>query len=105
MAALLDLRGDVTAGATVFTAWCSSCHVINGKGIQFGPELFEIGGKLSDEALYDAIIYPDKGINFGFEGYIIQLKDGSSLTGYITGETSSEVSLRDRMSTRLNSSH
>lgn len=94
MSVLLSIDGDITAGETVFTAWCSSCHVINGKGIQFGPELSEIGAKLSEEALYDAIIYPDKGINFGFEGYTVHLKDGSSLTGYITGETAAEVSLR-----------
>ncbi|MFS8615459.1 MAG: PQQ-dependent sugar dehydrogenase [Solitalea sp.] len=91
---LLGLRGDASAGAAVYTAWCSSCHVVNGKGIAFGPELSGIGAKLSEEGLYDAILHPDKGINFGYEGYTVTLRDGRTLTGYLTGETESGISLR-----------
>src|SRR5690606_41512261 len=78
-----------------------SCHLAAGTGIEFGPELSDIGNKLSKQFLYSNIIYPSAGINFGYEGYSFKMKDGKTYTGYILSRTEDE----DRKSTRLNSSH
>ncbi|HVV02517.1 MAG TPA: PVC-type heme-binding CxxCH protein, partial [Verrucomicrobiae bacterium] len=46
IAELAARKGDIAHGAQVFrseTATCSKCHQINGEGVDFGPNLSEIG--------------------------------------------------------------
>jgi len=63
-------------------------------GINFGPNLSEIGSKLSAEAMYTAILQPSAGISFGFEGYIFKLKNGTQLLGYIASQTEDEITVK-----------
>lgn len=91
---LVQRNGDPTNGKLIFTQTCNSCHLVNKNGTNFGPELSEIGNKLSKSGIYMAIIHPDAGISFGFEGYIIKLKDESVKVGFIISETEEEFELR-----------
>lgn len=91
---LVALEGDALKGKVVYERLCSTCHQVNGAGIDFGPDLSEIGNKLSKDGLYAAIIYPDAGINFGYEGYVVSLKDGTRVVGYITSKTENELQIR-----------
>ena len=50
-----------------------------------------IGGKLTKDALYEAILHPDAGISLGFEGYHIKLKDGSETMGIISSTTEDAI--------------
>jgi putative heme-binding domain-containing protein len=94
IAALLDKSGDVENGKVVFTNTCSNCHQVNGQGVNFGPNLGEIGSKLSKEAVYTSILFPDQGIGFGFEGFSFKMKDGTEAFGMITSETEDKVEIR-----------
>lgn len=91
---LVASTGDPEHGATVFQAQCSRCHQARGDGVDFGPNLSEIGDKLSKEALYVAILHPDAGISFGYEGETVTLQDGSQAVGYVTNETDEVLELR-----------
>lgn len=91
---LVRLKGDEQSGKVIFTSYCTSCHQANYAGINFGPNLSEIGSKLSKDALYAAILQPSAGISFGFEGYIFKLKNGVQLLGYVASETADEVSIK-----------
>lgn len=91
---LLALEGDVDKGKLVFNKTCSICHQVGEVGIDFGPNLSEIGSKLSREAQYISIIHPDAGISFGFEGYRIDMKDGSTLGGIISSKTETDIDLK-----------
>lgn len=91
---LIERQGIVGAGKTAFTTFCSTCHQIDNVGIEFGPDLSEIGNKLGKDALYSAIVYPSAQINHGYEGNHFQLKDGSQYVGYVIGETEEKVTLR-----------
>ncbi len=91
---LVDTKGNADNGKTIFKNICSNCHQINNEGTNFGPDLSEIGGKLSKEAIYNSILFPDQGINFGFEGYRIELKDGSTAMGKIVSETEDKIDLQ-----------
>ncbi|MCG2587902.1 PVC-type heme-binding CxxCH protein [Rhodohalobacter sulfatireducens] len=93
IADLASKVGDSQTGREVFATSCQICHQVNGEGINFGPALTEIGSKLPKEGLYDAIINPNAGINFGYEGYIITMKDGSQTAGIIQSETETELTL------------
>lgn len=94
IAELVTRRGDPESGKQVYAQLCSTCHVVNGEGMDFGPALSEIGDKLPKEALYTSIIHPNEGISFGYEGYLIKLKDGSQAVGYIASETEDEIEVR-----------
>ena len=91
---LVNQTGNSTTGRYVFKTYCESCHQVQGEGIEFGPNLSEIGSKLAKRALYEAILYPSAGINFGYEGYLIKTKDGKLYNGYITSQTETELTLR-----------
>lgn len=90
---LVERKGNIEHGKKIYNTYCSSCHVAGGTGTEFGPGLSDIGNKLSKKFLYSSIIYPSAGINFGYEGYIIKMKDGSTFTGYILSRTEDEISI------------
>lgn len=91
---LIRESGNAENGRVVYDRACQICHQVNGRGIQFGPELSAIGDKLPREGLYNAIIEPNAGVVLGYEGYIMQLRDGSQVSGIIESETSTELVLR-----------
>jgi putative heme-binding domain-containing protein len=91
---LVAANGDAIKGKEIFENYCTSCHRVNGKGIDFGPNLSEIGSKLSKDGLYASIMLPNDGIGFGYEGFVIETKDGSKLVGYINSNTEDDIELR-----------
>lgn len=94
IASLVTLQGNAGDGKGVFNVTCSVCHTVNNNGTNFGPDLSEIGAKLPKEALYKAVLNPDDGISFGYEGYVFKLKDGNQILGYITSDTKDELSVK-----------
>lgn len=91
---LLAMQGNATNGATVFKANCSICHQVNGEGMDFGPKLSEIGSKLPKEGQYLAILHPDAGISFGYEGFEVKFKDGSTVSGIVSSKTETDLQLK-----------
>ncbi len=91
---LAALRADANAGKKVFTTTCSTCHQVGNEGNNFGPKLTEIGSKLPKEGLLEAIVYPSKGISFGYEGWQLKMKDGSTLSGIIASKTETDIDLK-----------
>ena len=94
MSELIAMNGDAKKGVEVFAANCSVCHQVNGEGIDFGPKLSEIGSKLPKEGQYLAILYPDAGIGFGYEGWELKMKDGSVLNGILSSKTETDLVLK-----------
>lgn len=86
--------GNAEKGEAVFAQYCQTCHVVGDRGTNFGPALSRIGEKLSKEGLYRAILYPDEGVNNGYEGYVLKLKDGTLVTGIIESTSATETALR-----------
>lgn len=86
--------GDAAHGEQVFAAFCMSCHQVAGRGIDFGPNLSEIGSKLGKDGLYLAILYPDAGIEFNFETTRLALRDGNSAIGIVVSDTDAAVAIK-----------
>jgi putative membrane-bound dehydrogenase-like protein len=80
-------KGDPMLGLSSFAKNCSVCHSNGSIGGNFGPGLGSIGNKLTKEALYNAIVYPNQGISLGYETSIITFKDGSSMQAIVTSKT------------------
>ncbi|WP_186736772.1 PVC-type heme-binding CxxCH protein [Spirosoma utsteinense] len=91
---LLAMNGDATKGVNVFKTNCSVCHQVNGEGMDFGPKLSEIGSKLPKEGQYLAILHPDAGISFGYEGWEVKFKDGSTMAGIVSSKTETDLQMK-----------
>ena len=91
---LVGMNGNTAKGKEIFSMYCTVCHQVNGQGIDFGPKLSEIGTKLPKEALYAAIFEPSAGIGFGYEGFEVTLKDGTSVSGIISSKTETDLMMK-----------
>ncbi len=94
---LVKMKGDIKNGERIFqspTAACATCHQVRGQGIDFGPNLSEIGSKLAKEAIYEAILDPSAGISFGYESWQITLKSGDEISGLIVSDTPEEIAVK-----------
>jgi len=91
---MMNMKGNTLNGEKVLNTYCYACHQVNGKGINFGPGLSEIGDKLAKEGLFKAVMYPDAGISFGFEGYMLKLKDGNEYQGIVLSKTENEIEMK-----------
>jgi len=94
---LIKRKGDSAKGAEVFrreTVACIKCHQVRGEGIDFGPDLSEIGTKLGKDAIYESILDPSVGISFGYEAWQLELKNGDEPYGFIASETADELAIK-----------
>jgi len=95
MTDLLVYTGDMQRGKEVFVeATCSQCHVVNGEGTDFGPNLSYIGDKLSKKGLYKSILDPSAGVSPTYAQNSFELTDGREFSGYIVSQTSQRVFLK-----------
>ena len=73
---------------------CRECHVIDGAGTNFGPDLSRIGDKLSKVGLYESILDPSGGISPSYALYDLTLRDSREVSGFIVSETPVAVTLQ-----------
>jgi putative membrane-bound dehydrogenase-like protein len=91
---LASLKPDAAGGKKTFITFCSVCHMVANEGNDFGPKLTEIGSKYPKEGLLDNIIHPSDGISFGYEGWEIKMKDGSTVSGIVASKTATDVDIK-----------
>lgn len=97
LAELVKMKGDPANGAKVFSSanvGCNTCHQVKGQGVDFGPNLSEIGSKLGKDALFESILEPSSGISFGYEAWQLDLKSGDEAFGLLASETADEIALK-----------
>jgi len=81
---LASRAGDARQGRLVFQKFCFACHKAGDLGIDFGPGLSEIGSKLPRSELLLAIVKPNAGISFDYEGWVVETKQGTALAGILS---------------------
>jgi len=96
VAELVSRTGDVERGRTLFNAsgTCAKCHKVNSEGKEVGPDLSEIGSKLSKEAMYVSILDPSAGVSVNYETYVARTLDGTTLSGILVSQTDDTVELK-----------
>lgn len=93
-AELAKRSGDAANGEKVFGTICTICHQVNGKGVDYGPGLSEVGSKLGKDAIYEAILFPSNGIEHNYATTNLRLKDGNSALGIQVSETEDDLALK-----------
>ena len=95
MTELLVFVGNPKKGGAVFeSATCSDCHIINGVGTEFGPDLSKIGDKLSKAGLYESILDPTASVSPTFDLVHLSLSGQDEASGFVISETDDTVTLR-----------
>jgi putative heme-binding domain-containing protein len=97
LAELLKAKGNVASGKKVFatTGKCATCHVVGSEGKEVGPNLTEIGSKLSREALFESILFPSAGISHNYETWVVTTNDGNVVTGVLATQSPDSVTIRN----------
>lgn len=93
-AAALNLKGDATRGKTVFSMKCSACHKLDGVGHDVGANLLAALPNKSGEDLLTAVFDPNREVDPRYVSYQVNTADGRVLTGVITAETPTSITLR-----------
>ena len=100
--------GNVAHGRELFfgDANCSTCHMVSGKGGRLGPDLTEVGGSRTREALVDSIRNPSRRLAWGlteatkefpqeYESVTVVTADGKEIKGVTLNEDSFTVQIMD----------
>ncbi len=90
--------GDAVRGERIYRRLelaCTACHAIGGAGGKVGPDLTSIGASAPTDYLVESLLYPSAKIKEGYHSVIITTKDQQELSGVITKETDTEITLRN----------
>ncbi|AMV30961.1 NPCBM/NEW2 domain protein [Pirellula sp. SH-Sr6A] len=94
---LVKRRGNADRGKGIYfgAATCSQCHIVGNDGKNVGPNLSEIGSKLSKDAMYLSILAPSAGISHAYEAYALRTDEDEVITGLLVSETAQSITLKD----------
>jgi putative heme-binding domain-containing protein len=85
---------DPANGKALFTKHCAVCHTLFGEGNKVGPELTGADRK-NREYLITQIVDPSAVIRQEYVAFVVNTKDGRSLTGLIVEATPQAITLVD----------
>jgi putative heme-binding domain-containing protein len=89
----LQLKGDPARGKAVFKKECAACHQLEGVGTQVGADLSAIRDQGSATILLN-ILDPNREVKPQYLSYVLETKAGRLLTGMMTAETATSVTVR-----------
>ena len=89
----LSLTGDAVKGREVFKKACSACHQLEGVGYPTGPNLAAMRAR-GPEAILTNVLDPNREVNPQYVSYAVITNDGRTLTGMITAESATSVTLK-----------
>lgn len=88
--------GDLAAGEKFFFGQgsCSSCHMVDGRGVAAGPDLSNIGQQVTLGELEQALIEPSAVVTAGYARVKVSLKAGGELEGFARNRGSHDLQLQ-----------
>lgn len=90
--ASLTMPGDVNRGKQAFAKSCASCHRLDGVGYDLAPNLASYQFRGAD-AILQNVIEPNREVNPQYLNYTIVTVDERIVTGMISDETATSVTL------------
>jgi putative heme-binding domain-containing protein len=89
----LDLAGDPARGRKVYQTLCITCHRLGDEGFDVGPNLATVR-QWGPQQLLTNILDPNREVAPPFAEYVVQLNDGETLSGIVTEETGTSITLK-----------
>lgn len=91
-------NGDVDRGMSVFRSTkyaCLSCHKIGTHGGTVGPDLSDLGKRMTPEQIVEAVLWPTHTVKPEYAVWLFQLADGQSEKGYKRSESVHSIEVAD----------
>ena len=89
---VLTMEGDVPRGRAVFKRECTGCHKLEGVGHDLGLPLQNIKNR-GPEGILLNMLDPNREVNPTYLNYTVVTEDGRMITGVITAETATSITL------------
>ena len=86
-----EKSGSAAAGRPVFEKWCAGCHRFGGIGKDVGPDLTTLTSRFKRRDILESILWPSKIISDQYQTEMLELNDGSVVTGTSRKPISSAV--------------
>jgi len=87
--------GVAQNGERIFRANCSSCHMVNGRGGQLGPDLSRVGSGRARPVLLNKLRGTSETVRPGYEGVTIVTRDGQRIRGVKKNEDEFSIQIVD----------
>ena len=91
VAALAGPR-NLKHGHEIFLQTCATCHRIGNEGKEMGPDLIGQLG-MAEESLLKDTLMPNERIRPGFETTLVQMTDGTAVTGILKDDGATSLTL------------
>ncbi|MFG0267565.1 MAG: PVC-type heme-binding CxxCH protein [Rhodopirellula sp. JB055] len=95
----LQREGNVDRGRKLFTTHCANCHRVENHGHEIGPNLATVKTRGADFILTN-VLDPNLEVNPQYLNYVALDIDGRTLTGMITDESATAITLQRAESAR-----
>jgi cytochrome c oxidase cbb3-type subunit III len=91
------LPGDAARGKAVYAhSGCSACHILNGEGVGYGPELTEVGARRSSVRLRETLENPANTIPANLLFIEVLTNAGQRIRGIRLNEDTFTMQLKDQ---------
>jgi putative heme-binding domain-containing protein len=98
-AQILAVSGSAERGRLLFFVGsglqCRTCHMIEGRGESYGPDLSHIATKSSRAKILEDILQPSKEIDPKFATYVVRTESGAVHSGLLVENSEQAVVLKD----------
>jgi putative heme-binding domain-containing protein len=87
--------GDAQNGERLFRTHCSTCHMVNGRGGQLGPDLSRVGSGRSRPVLMNKLRGTGNTVRPGYEAVTLVTRDGQRIRGVKKNEDEFSIQIVD----------
>lgn len=101
MTALSDIQGgQAREGHEIFKRNCANCHLVGSEGRDFGPNLSDVGKRLSRFQIVEAIVNPNANVEEKYRTTMVLTLDGELISGLLVRETEDAIEIYDGKETK-----
>ena len=69
--------------------------MVHGRGSSKGPDLSDVGSRMTADEIHTALLHPDQHITPGYELVTVRSTNGKTLRGFARGRTNFGLQLQD----------
>jgi len=92
-----ELPGDPTVGKELYDGtMCGSCHIVNGEGMAFGPDLSDIGLLRGSVHLRESVTSPEAFVSPHYRTVLVEDAGGAQVMGLRVNEDTFSIQLLDQ---------
>jgi putative heme-binding domain-containing protein len=86
--------GSAAEGRPLYEKLCAGCHRFGGMGKDVGPDLTTITSRFKKRDILESILFPSKVISDQYQAEMIELTNGSLITGVLVRESATALLVR-----------